>query len=1019
MLKLLLQRPILLYNILAIFLLLGIFSYNTLPVSLMPQTENPSLTIIVRYPNIPPKKIEEIITKPIEEQISGLGGIDSIYSSSEEGESRINLTFNNDKSISKLSLEVRSKIDLIRQFFPREVDEPVITRFDPTDRPIYIISLESTILSLKDLRSIADNKIKKSLERIDGVSEIKIGGGLEREIVVNIDKGKMDSLYVDINEIMSALSNNNKNIPIGEIKSNEKITKINSIQKFQSIESIAQTIIKSNEDGKFIRLNKIASVEDGFRDQENISRQNGKEIVSIYIHKAGNANTLDVCKEVNIFLEKFAFDNLSVNRSFDQSESIQNALLQVQIAAITGGIFAIIILFLFLRSFNALFLIASAIPISVIITFLIMKISKTGLDILSLSGLALAVGMMVDSAIVIIDKIYSNYDQKSYYESIHFDSANSVSKELLASTLTSVAVFLPFFLSSDITGKLYKGLSVTISGALFSSLIVSIFFLPLIAKTVLLKKGSDFKNSKTETYLSSKLDQFLFKLLNLLPKYLRFYTLNDLSNYYIKLVLFYINNKKFLFYQLLAFLLLGLSSLFFIKQEYIDPIESGEIKASIELETGTHLEATNEIIKSLETSFKQLPELDKITVKVEKWHADMYLTIKKNTSETTNNIIDKLKKIAIENKKAYVFFSEGGDIGQNKEIDIDFIGNNTEELKELCRESSKLISSIPGIQQVALRFRDGKDEITLELDNTKLKLSQLSSSLVTDSMKTLYTGSIPTKYFDGEREIDIKVKVRKKDRENFENYAETLFSIDDKSQIKLSSLVNITKGKSETRIYRKNKRNTATITVKIGELDTGSAVGLITKKLQNLKMDENTYWEFSGNYEKLRKNRSEMILLFILAFLLIYFILASLFESLIYPLIIIFTVPLGVLGSILFLFIFGQSLNISVYIGFIMLIGITVNNSIILVDTYLNQNNRSLEILLESCKSRLRPILITTLTTIFGMIPTAISTGSGSQLWKPLAITVIFGLSISSYFTLFVVPILLQFLDQKNNNSYK
>lgn len=987
-------------------ILLGIVSVYRLPIALMPTVENPAITIMTRYPGISPSKIEEILTKPIEEQISNVGNIQSIYSSSEEGESRINITFGASENIAKKSLDARARIDLIRGSFPREVEEPTITRFDPTDRPIFILKLESSKLTLKELRTFAENKLKKKFERVDGISEINIGGGFEREISVKVDKEKLGFHKLKISEIMNSLDESNLNLPVGQIRENDRLVNLKLLGRYTSIGDIPDTVIKVTGQDKILRLKELAIVNDSFRDRENISRENGKEIVALFIQKAGDANSLEVCKELRSLVSQIESPGIEININYDQSIVIQEAIDRVMQTAIYGGLIAIAVLFLFIRSIYAVCLISLSIPISIIITFAIMKFYKVGIDVMSLSGLALGVGMIVDSSIIIIESSFLKYQKFGYQDGIHFEAASQVSTELFASVLTNIAVFLPFLFASKETNQLYGGLAITVSATLIISLVVSILLVPTLASTIFLKKKSQF-----DDYLLSRVNTKIhFKILNLkIFQKFNEINFNKIQSLYRNSLQSTLENPKKLFIIYGILLFLGTFSAIFLKQEYMDPTDTGEIRASVELETGIHLDATNQKILELEAILSKQEPILKVTSKVEKWHADVNITLKPEYISQTVEVIENLKKETESIPGIFVFFSEAGPGADAKELDVEFIGDDPKTLQEIAKEAAKIVGGIEGIQQVALRFREGKDEIVLNFDRKKAASNRLSSAEVANAMKTSLTGSIPTKYLEDDREIDIKVRFDEKDRMDLSQVLSTTFPTSDKSSVFLSSLIELEERKGETRIYRKNKRKVATISAKLGKIDTGTAVQRISKKLATLPLPQNYYFEFGESYKKLTKNQYEMIFLFSLSGIIIYLLLATLFESFYYPLLIIICVPSGIFASLTFLFFLRMTLNISVYIGLIMLTGIAVNNAIILVDSVIKDDSKQnfREKVINCSLDRLRPILITTMTTVLGLLPTAISTGSGSQLWRPLGITVVVGLTVSSLFTLYLIPKLL------------
>ncbi|TGL64206.1 efflux RND transporter permease subunit [Leptospira sarikeiensis] len=1058
-----LRRKITSFMIFGGFFLWGLLSVNLLPVSLMPPTESPALSIVTKYPGVAPSRIEEILTKPMEEQIVGVGGIESIYSTSEEGESRINVIFSEVRDITLKAVELKSKIDLIRHTFPREVQEPTVIRYDPSDRPIFIVKMESSAYSLKEMREIAENKIKKRLERVDGVSEVRVGGGRYREILVEVNRNILNFLGISLAEVMERIRNSNVDLPAGRIQENEGWINVRVLGKFSAIQTMEEIVVRSPSQNKWVKLRELGSVYDGHRDREDISREDGNENVTIYVQKAGDANTISVCEGLRDELSQVSFPEVKTEITYDQSEFIKISIDRVAGSAMTGGLIAVFVIFLFLRNFRATLIVGASIPLSIVITFAIMFVSKIGFNVMTLAGLALGAGLLIDNSIVVLDRIFRlrqavvlsqsipventkrhKKKKKQQLEPVEKkpipldlkqivdDSVMGLYKELAASTFTNIAVFLPFFFGSRELKQLYGGMSLTVSFSILISLAVSLFFLPQLAK-LLLSKPEHFENFKFKTFqdrlvailgkngprFEDKLIRFqnsFSKLDTRFDKVKRFLSLKFVQERYMKFLTRIFRNPKWAYMALIFLLVSGTAVVPFLKQEYIDPVDAGEIRASVELETGTHLDATSEKVKTIEAILGKVEDVDKINAKVEKWHADLYIKLKplNKRRKTSEELISEFKELTSSLEDVFVYYVENTSMDSSRELDIEFIGDDTEVLKKVAKAGAGKIKQIPGIQETVLRFRDGKQEFLLNIHQDKMALIGLSSEEVGNYIRTAIQGSIPTKFIEDSKEVDIRVRFREEDRLNIEQIPNYKIP-GDKSVVSVAELSIPQEKEGETKIYRKNKRRMVTITAKLGSLDLGTAVEKIKETLNGVQLPNNYYYEFGGSFKKLQKNRIEMAFMIFLAIFLIYCILASLFEDLRLPWLLMVSVPLGIFADLLILFCFRMSLNISVYIGFILLAGIAINNSIMLVDQAMhlfrhskakNQRFALLIATVRSASERLRPILMTTFTTVTALIPTMLDFGEGSQLWRPLAITVFWGLSISTLLTLILVPVL-------------
>ncbi|AYV56421.1 efflux RND transporter permease subunit [Leptospira kmetyi] len=1056
----------------------GMISVRLLPVSLMPTTESPALTIVTKYPGVAPSRIEEILTKPIEEQIVGVGGIESIYSTSEEGESRVNVVFSEVRDLTLKAVELKSKIDLIRDTFPREVEEPAVIRYDPSDRPIFIVKLESSSYSLKDLREIAENKIKKRLERVDGVSEIRVGGGRYREITVEVNRDILNHLGIPLSEVMERIRTANVDLPAGRIQSGEHWINVRVLGKFSAMKIMEEITVRSPAQDKLIKLKDIANVYDGHRDREDISRENGNENVTIYVQKAGEANTLSVCEGLREELSQISFPYVKTEVTYDQSEFIKISIDRVSSSAATGGLIAILVMFLFLRNFRATLIVGASIPLSIVITFAVMFLTKTGINVMTLAGLALGAGLLIDNSVVVLDRIFFLRQQadakaealaklkgevssepkekkKKKSKKEESDTKDSESpkqepivdpvdqsvlglyKELAASTLTNIAVFFPFFIGSKELKQLYGGMSYTVSFSILISLCVSLFFLPQLAK-IFLSKSENFKPFRFDSsyvlgipWIGKRLNFLVIIGSRIGDFYTRYFSnkfnLHRLRKFYLAFLSGLLRKPQLAYLSLIGLIVAGSAITPFLKQEYVDPVDAGEIRASVELETGTHLEATSDRVKRIEDLIKTVPDVEKINSKIEKWHADLYIKLKPpdKRSKSSDELIASFKGLTEPLKDVFVYYVENGSMDSGRELDIEFIGDDPSKLKDIAREAAGKIKSITGIQETVLRFRDGKQEFRLNVFQDKMALTGLSSQEVGNYVRTAIQGSIPTKFIEESKEIDIRVRFREVDRIDINQVA--AYKIPGaKTSISIAELSVPEEKEGETKIYRKNKRRMVTITAKLGSLDLGSAVVKIGEVLKEIQMPDNYYFEFGSSYKKLEKNKKEMGFMIFLAIFLIYCILASLFESLKIPWILLVSVPLGVFADLILLFVFRMSLNISVYIGFILLAGIAINNSIMLVDQTIHilheskavdRNFALIRATLKSASERLRPILMTTLTTVTALVPTMLDFGEGSQLWRPLAITVFSGLSISTVLTLLFVPVLFFASERKGNGN--
>lgn len=1012
-----LEKPVAATMLLASGLLLGIYASGFLKIGLLPNAVTPGLSVITRYPGVAPEKIEKLLTKPIEEKVAEVPGIEQLSSLSEDGESKINVIFGSNVDLKVKIVEVQEKLEQIRQTFSREVEAPYIVPYDPSDRPVFILSLSSKRHDLKSIRGLADKRIKYNFSKVEGVSEVFVGGGTIREIQIFADPLKLISYNISLSDIISLVQANNRYMPAGPLREPNQTRNIIANFKYKSVKEIGDTLIPYGKD-QIIPLRSVAEVKDYFREPENISRSNGTEKVSIYVMKSGIANTAAVTAGCRRVLKELNFPDLNIEVDYDQGEFIEKAIKRVTNEIILGSIIAALILWLFLRQASITFLTSIVIPASILTTFLFLFFFKIELNVMTLSGLALGVGLIIDNAIVVVEKM-AHISQKGLPKAAGIlEKVAEVKFEVLSSTLTIVIVFLPIFFTNQNTRDLYKDLAISLSLSVLVSLFLSLTIIPSfyhqlqggVAESlgkkihVFLAKG---KNAVFDSRIFAKAREKLSGLI----RYTDRYRTVSLKTRYRKAVFSGCRSFRF---NLLLFLLTvagGVVAFYFAKKEFIDPIDSGEINASVELDTGINLEHTEKAVKEIEKALLLHPAVEKITAKIEKWHASLFVKMKRElrSSLDTDTFVAELKGITGKFKNAYVYFNQGSDGGDSREIDIDLFGDDHKELKKLARTlSQELKQAIPGIGEIVLRFREGKPALEISPKHVELSRLGFTNARIGELFRGALYGIVVTKFYEGDREVDVRLKLDP----NFINAPEKLKGLyipgDVKDFVPISSVLKIQDGTEETKLYRKNKQKTVSITAKLSGIDTGTAGQRIKEFLNRYPFEKNYHYDFGEGYKKQLEGQREMLFASLAAILLIYFLLGALYESFTTPLYVILTVPASIMMSLIITVLLGKTLNISVYIGFILTAGISVSGAIMLVSTIRRKKEQAKPVraVFAAVFERVRPIAMTTSVTIVSMLPLIFDYGEGSNLWRPLAFTILVGTSFSLLVTLYLIPIL-------------
>ncbi len=1009
MLKYFLENRISAYMLFAGLALFGVIGLTRLPLSLMPRLDHPALSVIIEYPGISPDKIETIITRPSELALRSVPGIESIRSVSEEGKSRINVAFHLDTDIRLASLKVREKLALIRDSFPRAVQEPLVVRYDPSDRPVIIASVERIPISGASavrIREYAERVIKPRLQRIEGVSEIIVAGGLRREIHVDIDSGRFAARGLDFNSLFAALQGGNIAMPGGIVKSGGRDHFLYTPERFRTLERIAETSLYHDDSGRSIRLDEVARVSDSWREREDIARLDGRERVLIYIHRAGDANVLEVCSAVQSTFN--ALTESEIRMVYNQGEYIESAISNVVRSGLWGLLTVLLTVYLFYGDPLRSLVIGLCIPLSVITVFACMYFAGIPIDVMSLSGLALSAGMVVDNGIIVSESLRED----ALTPGTALAGVRRVKNAVMASTATTIAVFFPIVFGDTITRRMYSGLAFTVTAALLVSLAVALILLPALRIDL---AGRFTKAGNTFRGYPGLIGRFLPGALRIAA--IRNF-LEEIPARYGKALDRAFSDRRKLFAGAGAILLLSTACLFFIKTEFMDPFGGGEFYVYCEFPTGTTLEATDRAVKHAEERIEKMEVADKLSSKTEKWRGTIAVTLKDAFSSpgiragVKKRIGDDLNAILAPHG-AFAFISEA-DESAAREMSLVFTGDDGPTLRKLAREAAGKIRALPGIEECVLRFREGRPAFRMTVDRNRAALSGVSHSDLAGFFHNALFGPVITKFLDTDREIDVRVKFTGSRERTMEDILGFIIPSSTGGAIPARELLSVEEGLDETKLWRHNGRRSVSITARPGALTSGEAAEQITEAMKGVTLPPEYGWEFDESLASGQKTRRAMLALTGLAILLVFMIIAGLLESLRLPLLIILTVPMAFMGVAIALALTGTTLSAAASIGLIVLTGITVNHGIVLVD----RMNESLEAHppggIGELEARVkaislehfRPLMVTAVTTIAGFLPALIAGGDGSGLWRPLALTVISGLSCSTALTMFVLPVL-------------
>lgn len=1035
-------------------IVVGVISFLRLPQELFPQITFPQVTVVTDYANAAPEEIETLITKPIEEAIGSVSGLRRIESISREGRSTVIVSFNWGQNIDFAALAVREKIDLIKERLPKESEDPVVLKFDPLSRPIMILSVTGPDLEPVNLKYLAEKIIKDNLEKLDGVASVSISGGVDREILVEVDQARLEANHLSLLGVIESIENSNVTYPAGSIKKGLYEYLIRTVGEFRNVKEIAYTVagtdtvkeIEREEDSfvergpegprdtvdklrsevkrqllekRLVLVKDIAEVIDGTAERTSMSRHNGKENLSLSIQKQANANTVqlvDRLKEALKFLnEDISTRGLRYEIIYDHSFFIRRSLASLMDDAKMGGFLAFVVLLLFLRSAGPAIIIILTVPISMLGTFFLLNLKGITLNTMSISGLVLAIGMITDTSIVVLENIFRRRQMGEERVQGAVLGTEEVTWPVITSNLTTIAVFFPLIVFvPGIPGQIFKDLSWAIIFTQVISTILPLTLVVLLSIYVTVKAGG-YKPWNWTGFLEKN----LLSASRTASQRLRYAA------------------------SVLGIVFLICSSGFFIlptlEREVLPKVDQGQFLIKVDMPIGTRLEITDQVCGRIEALVRDIRDIKDIAVtvgsektekgqiKVETLRAYQgILTVvmhpkrKRSSADVVRYVQEQMKKLEVTDpdirkskidfllQESEFAFAEGG----VKPIPIEISAYKLEDMQKIADEIKEGLAEIRGVIQIQDDRGESAEETKLEIDKRRAALYGISALDVSLIAKAALEGVVATQYREAGKEHDIRVRLKEADRKNPEHLGNLLLYshvLDD--LIPLKDVATVTKGVGPSEVKRVNQERTITVSADIDKHFSSKKVLDRVQKLLRvinpLAAKLGAKVTLSGKAKEVKENFTMVLFAFILAVALVYMIMASLFESFTQPFIIMLTVPLALFGVIFSLWLTGHSLSVISLLGAVLLAGTAVANGIVLIE-YINQAREGgMEIeaaAIEAVKIRTRPILMSALTSVMGLVPLALGLGEGAELRSPMAVAIIGGTLTSTFLTLVVLP---------------
>jgi HAE1 family hydrophobic/amphiphilic exporter-1 len=979
-----------------------------LPVDLLPSIEYPYALVMTSYNGAGPQEIESLITKPLESVVGTVSNVKNITSTSSNGSSMIFVEFNDGTDMDVATLNMREKIDLIKGMLPEDADDPMVMEVSPDMMATMQIGISGSD-DLVKLKQIVEDEITSKIERVEGVASVNISGGKEKEIRITLLPDKLKGYNITPSTVAQSIAAENLNLPVGEVKQGTSSLTVRALGEFSSIEEIRNLPITTA--GGVIYLRDIAEVEEVFKEMTSYAYINGKPSISLSVQKQSTANTVQVSKAVNKALDRLRAElkDIEITMIYDTAEFINLSINNVASTAISGGILAVFILFIFLRNIRSTFIVGTAIPVSIVATFALMYFSGLTLNMVSLGGLALGIGMLVDNAIVVLENIYRHRENGEGRKDAADKGTTEVGMAVLASTLTTIAVFLPIVFVEGITAKLFKEMALTITYSLTASLVVAVTLVPMMASKILkVEKVDEIKRRK----ITTKIFDAWSAVLDSIDKVYR-RVLNWTLHHRLKASLITIG----VFIATLSIPVLGL-----VGMEFFPASDEGSFTIDVTLPKGTVIEETFEVVQQVEAKLEGIKEVQEVFVTIggggmlssgtSSNSASLTVDIGsvKERERSVDEVADEVRVLVsdIPGAEFSVSGSSSMTVTGGSPISIEIAGDDLEKLKQIANDVVDIVESVEGTREVTSSFEDGIPEAQITINRQKASMYGLNMATISNTLKTAVQGSVATRFKVDGTEIDVRMVYDTSRSEYLKDIKNIAVTSPMGVNVPLSEVADISISESPTSIYRENQKRVVTVSSALFGVDMSTAQTAIDQRLKEYPMPDGYTYKFSGEVEQMMESFSSLGLALLLAILLVYMVLAAQFESFLHPFTIMFSVPLALTGAILGLFVTGRTLSMPSFIGLIMLVGIVVNNAIVLIDYIIQLRKRGYdrtEAILEAGPTRLRPILMTTLTTVLGMLPMALGIGEGAETMAPLATAVIGGLSLSTILTLVVIPL--------------
>jgi HAE1 family hydrophobic/amphiphilic exporter-1 len=1017
------RRPVTIAVFCLFAMLLGAIAFWKIPVDLMPETVYPTISARAEYPGVGPEEMETLVARPLEEAFSAAPGVKEITSTSAEGTAYVRVGFDYGVNLDEAANELRARLDRRRGDLPEDMEPPVMYKFDVSQFPIMFLTVAADDKDPKELRHFVERFIQPRLERVPGVAQFTVRGGLRREIHVDLELAKLRALDLPVSEVVRIVSRENLNEPVGPVREGRYEVLLRTKGEFQSLEQIRNVVVAVRQ-GVPVYLKEIATVEDSHEEIRQLVSVDGNAAVRLFVYKQSGSNTVQVSDSV---WEEVAeihkdYSKIHISSTGDSADFIKAAIRNVSDSTWQGGILAMIVLLVFLGSVSSAFVISIAIPVSVIATFALMYFAGFTLNTVSFGGLALGVGMLVDNAIVVLENIVRHREEGQEPKQAAILGSQEVAMAITASTFTTIAVFVPVVFQQGVSAVTFQQLAYVVSFSLVCSLLVALTVVPAMSSTWIRLSGRQSNSLFRKILRSGQVG------------------IEKLGAFYGELLGGALQHR---------WMTLGAAALLFLAAIEIVPLigvelqpeaDEGEIRVNAELEPGTRVEVTDDMLQRMARIAKQTLPDEIQTIMIESGGGGFSSAQGQNSGELRIRLVGKEERsvtaLQVANQLRPLMMIESGLLVRTSvssgmyrrssstgssggdRLQVEIRGDNLDVLKGLAEQVREIMAGIPGVPDAQTSQRPGLPEMVVQVDRDKASSMGLNVADIAETFKTAVGGRRSTMYREEGDEYNILVRLREPDRLALDQIGDVPLTLPGGRTTSATAVVDLVRQEGPTQIDRRDQERIVVVSGTLGDRDLGSVMGDLDAALKDVQLPPGYEFHYGGEYEEQQEAFEQMTFAAILALILVYMVMAAQFESWRDPFIVLFSVPLAAIGVTLALLLTKTTFNMQAFLGVIILVGIVVNNAIVLVD-YTNQLRREhgmspFDAVVTAGARRLRPILMTTLTTVLGLAPMALGIGEGGELQAPLARVVIGGLTSSTLITLVVIPAVYMLFEERS-----